>query len=224
MIKYISSKDSAVGERKLADTIISHLNRGERVVWTLPGGSNVPISVSVLKKVREKIKEDALSNLVIMQVDERYGPVGHKDSNWTQLLALNFPVQNILTHPLLRGLSLEETAKAYSKIVIEEFGKANYIVGQFGMGPDGHIAGLFPNSSGFLSAEAVCGYDHEGTFTRLSLTVPYLSKINEAFVFVFGESKRSAIIRLKKGNESVENLPASIFNLIDTVNFYSDQV
>jgi 6-phosphogluconolactonase/glucosamine-6-phosphate isomerase/deaminase len=224
MIHFINSKDSGAGESDLAKRLVSLLREGKKTIWLLPGGSNIPISIRVLDTVKQAVTIAELKKLSIMQADERYGPVGHPDSNWFQLKEQGFATDNVENWPILQGLSIEDTANEYSKVVEERFAFADVIIGQFGLGADGHIAGLLPNTEGFKSKSAVCGYKEGGAFQRISLTIPSLLKIAEAFVFVFGESKREAIDRLRMKDENIENLPASVLKKIPEVYFFSDQV
>ncbi|OHA15534.1 MAG: hypothetical protein A3H57_00240 [Candidatus Taylorbacteria bacterium RIFCSPLOWO2_02_FULL_43_11] len=223
-MNFIPCIDSKKGEADLGEALIKALKSGKRTLWTLPGGTNVPIANSVLRKIKEILSESELKNLVIMQCDERYGPKGHKDSNWAQLLDLHFPIENIENYPLLVDLPLLQTAEKYGEIVKEQFKKAEIIIGQFGIGADGHIAGILPKSPALKATKPVVGYEKGGAFTRLSITPNYLLQITEAYVFAFGPSKREAIQKLKNNKESVENLPAILFYEIPKVNFYTDQV
>ncbi|MBI2474629.1 MAG: 6-phosphogluconolactonase [Candidatus Taylorbacteria bacterium] len=223
MIDFVKCKDPLKGQAELAGALVANLKSGKRTVWTLPGGSNVPISVAVLRQIREIVDGEALKNLVVLQCDERYGMPGHPDSNWQQLKDINFPIEGVENYPLLMGRSLEGTAADYALVVEREFRKADAVIGQFGIGEDGHIAGLMPNSAGFKTEQAVVGYVHS-TFTRLSITPIWLARTTEAFLFAFGPAKREAILKVKDGNYSIEEVPAAILWKIPTVYFYTDQV
>src|SRR6185369_13273481 len=133
MINFIKSKDSAKGETDLTLEIERGIKNGHKVVWTLPGGSNIQITVNVEKALR-KHSADKLQNLTILQVDERFGPLGHPDSNWKQLKDHGFNSENIRCFPILNNLEMKETVENYSKIVDREFENADLIIGQFGIG------------------------------------------------------------------------------------------
>ena len=55
------------------------------------------------------------------------------------------------------------------------------VIGLFGMGSDGHIAGVLPNTLGVLSTEVVCGYISD-KFTRVTLTLDTLKKIDASVI------------------------------------------
>jgi len=52
------------------------------VLWLVPGGSNIPIAVEAMDMIRKEMSGLSLKYLTITLSDERYGSVGHKDSNW----------------------------------------------------------------------------------------------------------------------------------------------
>jgi 6-phosphogluconolactonase len=81
-----------------------------------------------------------------------------------------------------------------------------------GLGPDGHIASLFPN---FPTLEVtdldVVGTDagHEPLVDRISLTLPRLCKTSELLFLVAGEDKADAVARALAGEPSRET-PGSL--------------
>ena len=60
------------------------------------------MEVLVAKKIKEKLSD----NLVVALVDERYGPVGHPDSNWFKLEIAGFKIKGAKMIPILIGISL----------------------------------------------------------------------------------------------------------------------
>jgi 6-phosphogluconolactonase/glucosamine-6-phosphate isomerase/deaminase len=82
-----------------------------------------------------------------MLSDERYGPVGHPDSNAAALDLAGFaPMQANVIPILVAGLDLAATRENYQAAALAAFQKAEIVIGQFGIGSDGHIAGILPNS------------------------------------------------------------------------------
>ena len=193
------------------------------MIWLLPGGTNLPIAADVMNILRRALPHNLFKNLVMMQVDERYGHVGHNDSNWQKLIETGFDFEGVKTYPVLKGLSPEKTVEEYSKIVKEQFGKALTIIGQFGIGVDGHIAGIMPYSRAVISEDTVFYYNAD-PILRITLTPPWLLKIQKAFVFAFGETKKEAIRNLRDKKLSLEVEPSQILKKIPEVYFYSDQL
>jgi 6-phosphogluconolactonase/glucosamine-6-phosphate isomerase/deaminase len=224
MINYIKSATPADGAEALAKKISSILLENKSVLWLICGGSNLPIAVEILQAVRESVSAGQLQRLTVMQTDERYGPVGHADSNWQQLLDLGFNLKGLASFPILKNLPLEQTALEYSIIADKVFSESNSIIGQFGLGTDGHIAGILPHSIATKDGNrSVVGYESR-PFVRLTLTPPMLQKISVSYVFVFGESKREAVTNLQTKELSLGDEPCQILKKMKEVYFYSDLV
>lgn len=222
-MNFVYTKTPERGIEELAKALSEGLSHRTKVVWMLSGGTNVPIAVSVMKKLRHNVPHSFFKNLAIMLLDERYGKVGHKDSNWRALLDAGFDFEGTKTFPVLTGLSLSETVAKYAEIVKEQFENARTIIGQFGIGADGHIAGILPYSRAVDAKDLVFSYDAL-PLRRITLTPSALLKIRTAYVFVFGEAKREAVRNLRDKNLSTEEQPAQILKKIPKAYLYSDQL
>jgi 6-phosphogluconolactonase len=74
-----------------------------------------------------------------------------------------------------------------------------------GLGPDGHIASLFPNFPTLdVTGRDVLGSEagHEPFVDRISLTLPRLCNTNELLFLVAGEDKADAVSRALAGPPS----------------------
>jgi 6-phosphogluconolactonase/glucosamine-6-phosphate isomerase/deaminase len=156
-----------------------------------------------------------------MQTDERYGPIGHKDSNWQQMSDQGFNFKNIEYISILRSLSLDQTIEQYGIDIEKAFGEADIIVAELGIGGDGHIGGILPHTSAVRDTAPVTGYE-ASPFTRISISFPYFRKIDIAYVFAFGSSKQKAIEDLKNKQLSLDDEPCQILKEMKEVYFYSD--
>lgn len=223
MINFIYANSAEKGINALAEELAGVLSRRTKVVWLIAGGTNVPIAVQTMTILRRAIPHSFFKKLVVMQTDERYGTLGHKDSNWRALQDAGFDFEAVKTFPVLTGLSLPEAVLRYEKIIKEEFETAHSIIGQFGIGADGHIAGILPYSRAVDSKDLVFSYDAL-PLRRITLTPPAVQKIHSAFIFVFGSAKKEAVRRLRDGNLSIEEQPAQILKKMPRVFFYSDQL
>lgn len=221
-MKFIKTADLKEGTQALADKIVSFLNAGKKVLWLVPGGSNVPITAEALDIIRGAVAIDVLKRLTIAQADERYGPVGHPDSNWKQLQDTRVNLAGVTTVPILDGSSLAETVKRYGEEIKKVLASVDVIVGQFGMGADGHIAGILPHTPA-VSEETLptAGYESR-PFTRVSLSFPTLRKINVAYMFVSESTKKAAIDRLHEDGVSLADQPAQILKAMPEVYIYID--
>lgn len=190
-MQYIQVKNQSESVKISADAIITQLKTGKKVLWLIPGGSNIPISVEAMKNIRHNAPSQ-LNNLTISLTDERYGEVGHKDSNWQQLIDTGFNFDGIETIPVLTGKTLDGTAAELVGKIESAMKSSDFIIGQFGMGADGHIAGILPHSPATTSKSLVCAYD-AAPFTRITLTFEAIKRISSAYLFISGSSKDEAM-------------------------------
>jgi 6-phosphogluconolactonase/glucosamine-6-phosphate isomerase/deaminase len=219
-MKFVRVTELLDGVAPLRDRLMLDLNSGKQVLWLVPGGSNIPLTVAVMAQ----LPDDLTSGLTIMLTDERYGAVGHADSNAHQLDEAGFEPKHAVIVPVLRtNVSIMETCTQYAADFTEAAGRADTIIGQFGMGADGHIAGILPGSTAVSSADLTAGYEAPG-FTRITLTPKALSQLNAAYVFVFGDNKRSALARLQSEMLSLEAQPAQILKQLPEAYIYNDQI
>src|ERR1700739_3532766 len=114
-MQFIYTLDTKEATETMASKIVSFLDEGKNVLWLVPGGSNVPITAAALKIVRSSVSAEILSQLTVAQVDERFGPVGHPDSNWKQLKDTGADLSGFATLPILDGSNLSETVAHYAK-------------------------------------------------------------------------------------------------------------
>lgn len=204
----------------LAGAINDALGKHSRVIWLLPGGSNIPLCVQAMQLVAGELS----AKLVLMQTDERYVPLASADCNWLQLQQAGLDVKQAQTFPMLVNDAepLENVAQRYANTVKEQFAAADYIIGQFGIGADGHIAGIKPGSPAAHSKQLVAGYQAED-FKRLTLTFSAITELNEAYCFAFGSAKLPALQQLKANKQPLTALPAGVLQLLPTAKLYSDQ-
>ena len=147
--------------------------------------------------------------------DERFVPRDSEDRNELQarraLLDL-VPVDPARVHPMpaTEDGTLDEAAAAYSATV-REHGRGAFDVVMLGLGPDGHVASLFP---GFpqLDVEdqiAVPVTDSpKPPPERVSLTYGALNRARQVWFVVSGEGKSEAVARAHAGADRHE-IPAT---------------
>ncbi len=221
-MNFIQSKDGHEGVEAMARAIIDALAKGE-VLWLICGGSNIPLAKAAMDIVRAGVLPEQLKNLTVGETDERYGMPGHPDSNWRQMHDVQFNFDSVQSLPILLGKDLEQTSADYAVVLSEALSKNPHVVAQFGMGADGHVAGMLPHTGGLEATELVFGYESL-PFTRVSITPPVFEKIDEAFVFVFGDSKHEAVTKLWQKDLTIEEMPCQILKRIPECSFYSDQL
>ncbi len=168
-------------------------------------------------------------------IDERYGQKSHNTSNEKMVKESGFlpyfQEKGVPFYPILQDkqLSLKETADNYDMTIRYLFAGFPKSIGTFGIGLDGHTAGIAGNRSdtaSMASAEAfhnpifdddqksmlVSSFsDLQGTFKeRISMTFLGLSMIEIFIVLVFGEDKKDALEKVfHEGSE--EEVPGRFF-------------
>lgn len=216
-MKFIKIKPEQAAET-LATTLIEALKKYNTVTWFVPGGSNIGITVAAMAAIPEELT----GKLIIAQTDERYGPMGHKDSNWQQLIDAGFELKNANAQPVLtlEPLPLAETAQIYAN-KIRALEGMTYKIGQFGIGADSHIAGIKPGSPASVAEGLAAGYEAED-FQRVTMTFTAIRQLNEAHAFVFGEAKRAALSALANESHQPMLQPAQILKSNDKSFIYND--
>lgn len=220
-MQFILTTDWEDGIANLAHRLVQELHTGKNVLWLLSGGSNIKASVTVM----DAISEEYSRQLTVMLADERYGDVGHADSNWAQLLAAGFDAKHAQMLPILEdGLSLEQTARHYEKLVNWAFADADVVVAQLGIGADGHVAGILPGSPAAQEfTKPVAAYTGED-FERLTLTIPALQATSVVFAFAFGETKHQALSTLQSSELALAEQPAQLLKQVPEAYIYNDQI
>lgn len=206
------------------ERIAQALKADQHVLWLTSGGSCIAAQVDVMERLRETLPEE-IARLTVMPVDERFGSTGHADSNSEQMRKAGFNAGRATWHDVLsNSLPLQETITHYSEIAAEAFAGADVVVATLGMGPDAHTAGCLPESPAVTdTVSTVVGYEWSD-YTRMTLGISELLKINVAFLLAYGESKKEALERLHANNEPVEKLPAKILYDIADVTVYNDYI
>lgn len=220
-MKFIQA-DKNTAELAIAARLQEELAAGKRVVWLVSGGSNVELEVAIMSTLRGNVG-DKLGNLTILPMDERYGDPGHENSNSEFLRQAGFlPGAAEWIDILAHDVSFSETIEYYDDVVSEALALAQVVVGQFGLGADGHVAGILPTSPATEEDYAtVVGYEWED-YVRLTLSPRTLSEVNVGYVVAYGDNKEEALKRLQSNQEELETLPAHLLYDIPEVYVYTD--
>jgi 6-phosphogluconolactonase/glucosamine-6-phosphate isomerase/deaminase len=221
-MRCIQIEGSAQARQILADRLLEALQKPEnkRVLWLVTGGSNITLSVAVM----EQLPDELSSKLTIALTDERFGPVGHPDSNFQQLFDAGFQPKRATVVPVLTpGVALTETCERYEAAMAATFSAADFSIAQFGIGSDGHIAGILPGTDSVTNKDIVVAYTTE-TYTRISLSLEALKRVDAAYAFVFGKDRREALDNLCNRELSLSEEPSQILKQIKESYVYNDQV
>jgi len=208
----------------IAESIIKQLTENKTVLWLVCGGSNITAQVAIMDDIQTKVPEH-VKNLILLPMDERYGDVGHADSNYRQMSDAGFTAGTAKwTDVLAQGLPLAETIEYYGSCVEDAFAKADFVIGTFGMGADGHTAGVLPNSPALSDTSvSVVGYTAPG-FIRMTMTPTWLVRCDASFVLTYGPEKATALKNLQEHLLSLAEMPAALHYDIPSATIYNDHI
>ncbi|HAS80928.1 MAG: hypothetical protein UR25_C0001G0028 [Candidatus Nomurabacteria bacterium GW2011_GWE1_32_28] len=193
----------------IAFSILKQLNLNKKVLFFIPGGSAIIVAI----KVGEILKNNSLKNLVVTLTDERYGEIDHFNSNYFQIKEKGFDFGYAKVIPILTGEDIDIVTEEFDKNLEQEFSSANYKIGLFGIGTDGHTAGILPESIGVDSDKLACHYDTP-TFRRITMTGKAIKKLDEVIVFTQGIEKDAVIKDLQERDIDDRKQPAQILKKV----------
>lgn len=202
--------------RGIDRALSSHLN----VLWLLSGGSNIAIELAVLAR----LKHASPQTLSIGLIDERFVPPRSPDNNWHKLLdgGLDNNKATLIPPIVHTDLGLEAAAEDYRKRLSDALQKADAVIAQFGIGPDGHTAGILPHSPGVHEEAAqVIGYK-ANDFERITTTPSLFRDIDLAIGVAMGEAKGPVLERMSS-DVSADDQPAQLLLLAKELIIYTDQ-
>lgn len=216
--EHISSLEPVID--KLTNLISTGIEDGQSVLWLLSGGSAIPVAIEVAKRL--KIDHgDRLNLLTVSLVDERYGPVDYMNSNWYQLIEGGFDAAPAKYEPVLKGLDFKETLADFDTTVDRLFRTNDLKIGLFGIGPDGHTAGILPDSVAVnVTDKLVAGYEGPD-YERITITAPAIAKLEFAVTYAVGEAKIPAIKSLIESDIPPNMQPAQFLKQAKSLYIYS---
>lgn len=144
--------------------------------------------------------------------DERFVGTGDPDRNAGEALAtlaatLNMDPSRVHPMPAADGnVSIEDSADGYAT----ELGETTFDICLLGVGPDGHVASLFPGHPSLepTTARVVAVHDSpKAPPLRLSLSLSTINRSREVWFLVSGGDKAEAVRRAQAGEQ---DLPAAM--------------
>lgn len=146
--------------------------------------------------------------------DERYVPADSPDRNLTQARAAfldevgAFRVHSAPASD--EAASLSASATAYGDTIRAE-GGGDFDVLMLGVGPDGHIASLFPGHPGLDVVDAIAAPVEDSPKpppSRVTLTFEALNRSQSVWFLVSGDAKADAVRRALADDGTVAETPA----------------
>ncbi len=199
----------------------------------IPGG-HTPREFFELISHTEKAKVLPWNKIQLFWVDERCVDVDSKDSNYklaaeTFLSEILIPAQNIHR---IHGESSDyiEAAGDYEKTISSIFSlepgqlpKFDLII--LGMGPDGHIGSLLPNSYALFDTEDLVSvvYQMDG-IDRITLTHPVLCAADNLVIMVTGREKAEIVREVFREEPDEIKYPVhTLWQILDKVTWLIDK-
>lgn len=208
----------------ITEALSSALSRGEHVLWLVSGGSNIASEVAIMQRLQTAVS-DVLANLTILPIDERYGPRGHESSNTAALRKAGFMPGAATWYDVLDDNDdLAETTSDYGQLAQKLLDHADMVVALYGLGADGHTAGVLPHSPAITAVGSSAVSYKWSDFTRLTLTPAALRRCDQAFVLAYGESKRTALQTLAANATDLATTPALFLWDISETTVYNDSI
>jgi 6-phosphogluconolactonase/glucosamine-6-phosphate isomerase/deaminase len=205
-------------ENKAAELLANDLHAlaaSRKILFLIPGGSGIDLAIKILGRA-STLKDQ----LVISLTDERYGPVGHADSNWASLKNRGLKTEDWHCYEILQGQSAVQTAIEFSNFLTDIIKQGYALVALLGMGADGHTSGVLPGSPAVNSADLVTTYK-AADFERITTTPRFLKSLDRAYLYATGESKHQQLARLQQ-NLSVDEQPAMILKQAKILTVFND--
>jgi len=192
--------------------VIDLLDERETVQVCLTGGS---MGIAVLASVAANPAHDGVdwTRVEFWWGDERYLPRGDADRNETQARAalldrLDLPVAHVHSFPAPgEQASIDAAADAYAA----ELGDTVFDITFLGVGPDGHIASLFPDHATVLETTKTVVAETNSPKPppeRLSLTLPVINASERIWLVMSGADKAGAL-GLALADANVASVPVA---------------
>jgi 6-phosphogluconolactonase len=205
------------------------------IFYVAISGGHTPKRFFELLGQRPESRNLPWSKIQLFWVDERYVPPDSASSNYklaadTFLHKVAIPQKNI--HRVSTECSdSQEAARCYEQTIRKVFRLKENDVPEFdlimlGIGPDGHIGSLFPNSyAPFDKENLVCVvYALDREYTRITLTQQVLLAASQLLVLVSGDEKAGILKEVLTSEPDEVRYPVHIlWPVLDKVTWLVDR-
>jgi 6-phosphogluconolactonase len=210
---------AAAGDR-LVEAITDAIDKRGTAHIVLTGGGT---GIGLLKRVGESGEKIDWSKVHLYWGDDRFVPEDDDERNYKQarealLDHIDIPADNV--HPMSAsggqfGDDLDAAARDYAQVLstLAEDGQPapDFDVHLLGMGPEGHINSLFPDTPAVRETERlVLGVSDspKPPPRRITLTLPGIQRSREVWLVVSGSGKAEAVAAAIGGAKPVD-IPAA---------------
>jgi 6-phosphogluconolactonase len=200
--------------------VVDLIDEFDEATVVLTGGT---MGIGVLEAINASPARDSVdwSRVNVWWGDERWLPAGDPERNSTQArvaLLDHVPLNPARVHEFAAsdaGIDLDAAAEAYAAEIAAHAPAAarlpHFDITFLGMGPDGHVASLFPERSAIREAERTVLpvlNSPKPPPDRLTLTLPVINSSARVWLVVAGSDKASAL-GLTLAGASINEVPAA---------------
>lgn len=188
----------------LSNLIINEINKSKKNSFTigLSGGSTPKITYSLLKN---DIQD--LSKIIFWTVDERWVPRDDEYSNQKMLNSIFVDSTAKILEVEYSGLSAERDANKYASKLENNITNFDTVI--LGVGEDGHIASLFPDTVAVNDTENFYVSNEVNILSkwRVTATFKLLKEVDNVYLLVTGNNKKEILKSImNNGNTSANKL------------------
>lgn len=192
------------------------------IILLLAGGS----CLNAVRHAVKKLDGPVLSRIHLAQIDERVVPLDDPASNWRQIeesvgARLN---QFASTLPMVPNVEeADDLAISYEMRLMSLLETADETIGIYGIGDDGHIAGMLSTTNPgdftqFLDGRLVVGYKAHD-YTRITTTAALLTKLSEVILLTCGPNKVKTVDKINQ-DLAPHNHPAQLLKDASRVSLF----
>jgi 6-phosphogluconolactonase len=184
--------------------IINEINKSKKNSFTigLSGGSTPKITYSLLKS---DIQD--LSKIIFWTVDERWVPRDDEYSNQKMLNSIFADSTAKILEVEYSGLSAERDANKYASKLENNITNFDTVI--LGVGEDGHIASLFPDTVAVNDTDNFYVSNEVNILSkwRVTATFKLLKEVDNVYLLVTGNNKKEILKSvMNNGNTSANKL------------------
>jgi 6-phosphogluconolactonase len=220
----------AAAEALVARVAAAQALRGSASVVLTGGGIGIAVLEQVAALAAEPVRERVdWAEVDIWWGDERFVPAGDAERNDEQarkalLGPVGVPAERVHAIPASDGPfgTPEDAAEEYARQLAAAAGADGDVpafdVLLLGMGPEGHVASIFPDSPAARAEGPVVAVRDcpKPPPTRISLTFPAINRATEVWLLVSGTAKAPAVAQALAGADRLEVPAAGVHGRVAT--------
>jgi 6-phosphogluconolactonase len=226
-LRIVEDKDRLAQEAaaEIVNAVSAVLMENQRCTVALTGGSTPRAAYHLLgqEPLRGRL---AWEKIHFFWGDERHVPPDHPDSNFRMaheafLSAVPVPAGNIHRIPAEdpdathAAAAYEETLRGFFHLSPDD--KPRFDLLLLGLGPDAHIASLFPGNPALHETRqlVIAPWVEKLAAFRITLTAPVLNSAARVLFLVSGEEKSEAVEKVLEAERDPERYPGQLVRPAD---------